>query len=201
MLLAVTGFASALKPLIAALALIRLFPHGTIAAVGPLVLSPEVRIITIVPLLMALAVAVSHNSSATPVVFENRRTLLARVLSLGTALGLSLCLVAAMSALGGQQIGLASLRNLLWTSGLALLVSALAGPVYAWFPLVLALGVALVSPADEADWSPYGLLLRDSVSPAQLLVAAGVFTVGAVVRVLNPRHHGYLIRARGARRP
>lgn len=191
-LLVGSGFRAAYPPLIAALIITAAFPDGTISQIGPFPLQPELRVLITVPILCALATAISHNMTGSRVIPHSARVHLLRLLSILLAATVSGSILAAGTYLGGLEVGGALLRNYLWLSGVAMATSALFGVVYAWFPLMGAFGLALVFPADTSDWSLYGFLFRETATFAQVGVAAALFMVGAGLLVANPRHHGYL---------
>ncbi len=169
------------------------YPDGTIDAIGPFPVQPELRVLVAVPLILAAATAIAHSPSGTPVIRQN-----VRVTAIRAALLLVPVLVsAAVLSLGvvvAEDAALLSalLRNYLWLAGMALAVGALAGTAYAWLPLVFVFGVTLILPASESPWSPYGMLFSDVGTPGQLLAAAALFVLGVGIFVWNPRHFGYL---------
>lgn len=198
--LAVTGWWMTLPMLGLALVVTAAFPDGRIDHVGPMPLYPEVRLLTIVPLLLAVAVAIAHSGAGTPVVFVNRRVRAARLLSYATTMVLALAIVLLGGAVGTDPAVAASLRTLLLMTGICVLTAALVGVVYAFVPAVLAFAAAVLSSPGPGDWTVWGLLLRDTASASQLVVATLVGLVGIGVAVADPRSPDYLRRA-STRRP
>ncbi|AQP46858.1 hypothetical protein BW730_04270 [Tessaracoccus aquimaris] len=133
-LLAGSGFRATYPPLLAALIITAAFPHGTISQIGPFPLQPELRVLLSVPILCALATAISHNMTGSRVIRHSARVHLLRLLSILLAATVSGSILAAGTYLGGLEVGGALLRNYLWLSGVAMATSALFGVVYAWFP-------------------------------------------------------------------
>lgn len=175
------------------------YPSGTIDAIGPFPVQPELRVLVAVPLILAAVTSVAHSPSGTPVVRQSARvtTIRAVLLAIPVLVSVAILSLGAGVAEDAAVLG-ALLRNYLWLTGMALTVSALAGTVYAWLPLAFVFGVTLILPASESRWSPYGMLFSDVGTLGQLLAAAAVFALGAGVFVWNPRHFGYLPAVRSA---
>jgi hypothetical protein len=191
-LLVATGFRNAYWLLGAALVVTVVYHDGAISRVGPIQLFPELKVMVVVPTLLATACAVAHGTTGSPVVVRNARVLVLRAVSYGTVLTASVCVLLLGARLADDPAFPATMRNLLWLVGVATATAALCGLLYAWFPVMLALTTTIVSPVSDSDWSLFGFFFRDSASSAQLTVATVLAAVGIAVAVWDPRSLGYL---------
>ncbi len=187
-----TGIRNTYPLVVLAVAVSVLFHDGVIDQVGPLTLTPALRVMVVVPAILAVACALGHDTVTTPVLARNGRVLAARALSYGTVLVLSAAVVVLGAVLAQADVLAASVRNLLWLTGVALATAALFGIAYSWFPVVLAFTGTMLTQPDDSDWSAYGFLFRDVATPAQLVVAGVIALAGLAVAVHDPRSPGYL---------
>lgn len=190
--LAATGAVLAVPLLLLALVVVVMYPDGTIEQLGPVSVQPAVPVMLLVPALLAVACAISHGTWTVPVVRRNARTAAARALSYVTVFVLGAAVVWLGDALAATPVLSGSLRNLFWMTGASLVTAALVGVVYAWLPVVVACGVAVLSAATENPWTLYGWLFHPTATDAQLVVAGAAVLVGILVAVWDPRSPGYL---------
>lgn len=195
MILAATGIHSALILLGMAFVITLVWHNGMIEQFGPIRLQPSLPVMVAVPMLLAVACGISHVAPRTPVIFRNRRTFWARALSHATVLVAGLAILAVGDALAVNEVFGPSLRNALFLSGVALAASALAGVAYAWVPVVVVFGVAVLSPADEATWSVYALVMAPTAEAVQIIAGAGVCLAGLALAAWDPFDRAYLRRA------
>ncbi len=193
--LASTGWYATVPVLGLALVLTVVFPDGRISHFGPLVLNPQLRVLVVVPMLMAVAVGISQGVAPTPVVFRNGRVVLVRAACYALTLLVSWGIVLLGAQLGTGLPLAACLRNLLLISGVCAATGALAGPVYVFIPAVVALAAAMVTPGESSEWTPWSMSFRETASTEQLVVAVVVAMVGLALAVWDPRSPGYLRRA------
>lgn len=201
MVLAASGLRDVVPLLVGALVISVVFHDGRIERLGPLTFQPAITVMTLVPIILAVACATSHATARTPVIARVPRVHLARALSYLTVLALSTLILALGTALAGGQAWAASIRNLLLLTGLTLLVGTLTGLVYGWIPAIAAFGASVLSSATDNPWTPYGLMLRETATTAQLVAAAVVCLTGLAVAVWDPRSPGYLRNHRPASTP
>lgn len=191
-ILLATGFRGVIPILALALGLTVVFPTGTIDRLGPLSFFPEIKALAVIPLLLALAVGLSHGTGASPVTVQNWRTRTARATSYVTCLSMAALILALGGALAADPDGFAAaMRNLLWLSALALLTATLAGLLYAWLPLILVYCAAVLSPATDTPWTPYGALLRGEARLAEIVVAGLLLCLALLVALWDPRSAEY----------
>jgi hypothetical protein len=191
-ILLATGSRRTWPILVLALALTVFFPNGTIDRLGPLSFFPEIKALAVIPLLLALAVGLSHGTGASRVIRQNARTRAARAASYGVTLcggGLILALGGALAA--DTEGFAAAARNLLWLSAVALLTATLVGLLYTWLPLVLAYCAALLSPVTGSPWTPYGALLRGEARPGEIAVAGLILCAAVALALWDPRSSEY----------
>jgi hypothetical protein len=177
---------------VTALVVVLSFPDGRIERIGPVTLQPALPVLLLVPLLLATGCALAHATWRSPVVQRNRRVLLARGLSYGTALVTSLGIVLLGGALAEDDLGGGVLRNLLWMTGLALATAALAGVVYAWAPVVTITAAGILSSPGDDPWTLNGMLFHPQATAGQLTVAAVLCAAGFALAVADPVSRGYL---------
>jgi len=200
MILAATGVHGSLSLLAVALAVTLIWHNGVIASIGPIHLQPQLPVMAAVPLLLAVAIAVSHVGARTPVIFRNSRTLTARGFSHAIIMAAAAIVLFVGDALAVDPVLAASMRNALFLSSLALLGASFAGVEYAWLPVLVAFGSAILSPADAGVWSPYALLISPSVVPAQVAVGAALCTSSLVFASWDPVRPAYLVRRHAQRK-
>lgn len=169
--------------------------NRTVTHLGPIQFVPALRVIILVPLLLAVACSLAHATARTPVIVRNRRTVAARALSYAVVLGFGALLLWLGDSLSVSHTFAAEARNLLLLTGLATAVGALAGTQYAWAPCFLVLGYALTSPQSDSPWSANAWLLGDTATSTQLAVAGTIAVAGLALAITDPRSPGYL-RAR-----
>lgn len=194
MLIAAGGLRGVAPLLVGALLVTVVYRDGTIRTLGPLVFSPELRVLVVVPLALAVAVAGAHAGTGTPVVVRNARVALARALSYVSVLALSVGILTLGGWFAEQGVAWGALRTLLLFSASGLLGGALVGPSMAWAPVVVLFGLAVTSQTSEDPWTIFALVLREDATTAQLVVTATAWLVGLAVAVTNPRGFGYLPR-------
>lgn len=200
-LLVVAGGLRAVAPLLVIATVITvLYPDGRIRTFGPLVLSPELRVLLVVPLVLSVAIAGAHAGTGTPVVIRNARVAVARAVSYLAVLGLSAAILTLGGFLAVEGGSSGALRTLLLFAACALVAGSSLGPSMAWAPVVILFGLAVTGPPSESDWTLFGLVLREEASVAQLVVTGVVFLAALAVAVGNPRSIGYLRVSDGGRR-
>lgn len=190
--LAATGAVSAVPLLALALVVVLLYPDGEIERMGPVSVEPAIPVLLLVPALLAVACAVSHGTWTVPVVRRNGRTTAARALSYVTMFALGSAVVWLGDILAAEPVLSGSLRNLCWMTGTSLATAALLGVAYAWLPVVIACGTAVLSATTENPWTLYGWLFHPAATDGQFLTAAAVLLTGLSVAVWDPRSPGYL---------
>lgn len=193
-LLAATGVHASLVPLALGLVATVIWRNGVITAVGPLTLASVLPVVVAVPTLLGVACGISHVPPRIPVIVKNSRTILARAISHLTVLVAGLVVIALGALVGpGATFGPA-VRNLMVFSAAALLAAALAGPVYAWMPVVVLFGMGVLSNPDEATWTVHGLVMAQDVRPGQLLVVVPLCLGAVAIAALDLRGLAYLPR-------
>lgn len=185
-ILAATGAGTASWLLVLALGITVVWHDGTIDRIGPLSLSPVMHVMVAVPALLAVACAVSHLAPRTPVVVRGGRTTTARVVSYVTVLGAGALVLALGDTLASSPTLGASARNLLLFSALALATAGLAGVAYAWVPVLLVLGSAVLSPADPAWWSLHAWVMAQTAEPVHVVIAGAACAASVAVAAADP---------------
>lgn len=192
MLIKVQGVRNGIVLLIASTVVTVAFPNGIIRQIGPLTLSPELRVLQVVPLMLSMFLVVTIHEFPSATIFLNSRVRRARVLSLSFSTTASLCLIAVGEAIAYQGTSFSALRNFLFLGGITLISAAVVGNVYAWILPIVGFSATLISPMSESDWSLYGLFFRDFASIEQIRWGFLVFIVGTIICVAHPRGFGYL---------
>lgn len=194
-ILAGTGIHASLLPLALAAVVTVVWHDGVITTFGPLSLAAPLPVVVAAPALLAVACGISHIPPRTPVVVAGARTVAARAVSHLTVLGVGLAVITLGTALAPAATFAPALRNLMVLTAAALLVAGLAGPVYAWVPVVVLFGMGVLSNPDEATWSLYALVMAQEVRPGQLVAVVPLCLTAVAVAALDPRGLAYLPRA------
>ena len=193
-IMAATGVHASLVPLVVAVLITVIWRGGMIVAIGPLTLAAKLPVVVAVPTLLAVACAISHVAPRTPVIARSGRTVIARGASHLTILASGWAVVLLGDLLSPVSTTGAATRNLMVFSAAALLVSAFAGPTYAWAPVLVLFGMGVLSNPDEATWSLHALLMTPAAQPLQLAVMVPVCLLAVLVTALDPLNRGYLPR-------
>lgn len=178
MLIKAQGLRNGIALLILSIIVTVAFPNGVIAQVGPLLLSPELRVLQVVPLMLSMFLVVTIHEFPSAVIFLNNRVRRARALSLSFSTLICLGILATGEMIAYQGTSFSALRNFLLLGGITLIGAAALGNVYAWILPILGFGATLISPASDSDWSLHGMLFRDFASTAQILLSLALFIVG-----------------------
>lgn len=191
-ILSATGVHYCLIPLFIGLLATIIWHPGRIETFGPLTLVSPLPVVVAVPFLTSIASAISHVPSRTAVIVRSLRTFCARLLSHGTILAGSALIMLLGDALTEMDVAAAGLRNLFLLASLGLFVSALAGPVFAWVPVLIAFGVGILSPDSENSWSLNSMLMTSSAEPTQLIAAGTACLLALTLAALDPLNKAYL---------
>lgn len=194
-ILTATGVHASLLPLVLAAAVTVIWHDGVISTLGPLTLTPSLPVVLAAPSLLAVACGISHVPPRTPVIARNVRTVAARALSHLAVLAAGLAVTALGALLAPGATFAPAARNLMVFTAVALLVAGLAGPAYAWMPVVVLFGMGVLSNSDEATWSVNGLVMAQELRPGQLLAVVPLCLSALAVAALDPRGLAYLPRA------
>lgn len=191
-ILAATGIHNSVVPIALAVTATVVWHGGVIRAIGPLSLAAPLPVVVAAPALIAVACGISHTPPRTPVITRSVRPVAARALSHLTVLAVGVAVAWVGDVLApGSTLGPA-VRNLFLLSAAALVASALAGPAYAWMPVVVLFGMGVLSNPTPEPWSLHALLMSSTAHPGQVLAVAGVCLVAVGLAAADLRNLAYL---------
>lgn len=194
MVLRATGARTPLPLACVALAVVLLYPDGTIERMGPVPVQPPAPVLLLVPLLLATACSLAHIPWPSAVIVVSPRVLAARFGCYVVWLGAALLVAALGGALADVELTSGAIRNVLWLSGVAMATGALVGLAYGWIPVVVLGCGGLLSTPSEWPWSWHGMLFHHVATSGQMTAAASLCVLGLGLAVADPVGRGYLRR-------